>query len=56
MEGEGEVTALFRTGRVAGGVVGAACSMLIVRPMVLTPLSAVDDRDLKKSDTLHPPS
>lgn len=55
MEGVGEVTALFSTGRVAGGVAGAVCSILMVRPIVLTPRNAVDDRDLKKSDTLQPP-
>lgn len=55
MDGVGEVTALFSTGRVAGGVAGAVCSMLMVRPIVLTPLKAVDDRDLKKSDTLQSP-
>ena len=52
--GFGEVTALFRTGRAPPGVMGVACSMLVVRPIVLTPLNAVDDRDLRKSDTLRP--
>ena len=53
MAGAGEVSDRLRLGLVAGGVAGPVVSTLVVRPMVRSPLSPLDDRDLKKSETLY---